>query len=123
MVFGFVAWSASAAHTQVKLILAADAAKPGDTVLAGIHMKMDPTWHTYWQNPGDAGQATSIQWNLPPGITAGEIQWPLPRKLVTGPVIDYGYEDEVVLLVPLKLSADLAPGSHELKAKVIWLEC
>jgi thiol:disulfide interchange protein len=98
-------------------------AKPGDTVLAGIHMRMDPHWHTYWKNPGESGQATSIHWNLPRGITAGEIEWPLPSKMVTGPVITYGYDDEVVLLVPLKLDANLAPGSYDLKAKVNWLEC
>ena len=109
-----VAWSASAATTQVTLVLPVDTAKPGDTVLAGIHMRMNPHWHTYWKNPGDAGEATSIQWNLPRGIAAGEIEWPLPNKIVTGPVITYGYDDEVVLLVPLKLDANLAPGSYQL---------
>jgi thiol:disulfide interchange protein/DsbC/DsbD-like thiol-disulfide interchange protein len=115
--------SAQAAHTQAQLLLAADPARPGDTVLAGVHLKMEPGWHTYWKNPGAAGMATKIEWQLPPGVTAGEIQWPLPEKLPPEEVITYGYENEVVLLVPLTLAKDLKPGPLELKAKLSWLEC
>jgi len=115
--------SAHAAHTQAQLILAADTARPGDTVLAGVHLKMDPGWHTYWKNPGAAGMPTKITWQLPAGVTAGDIQWPLPEKLPPDDVVAYAYENEVVLLVPLKLAADLKPGPLALKAKVSWLEC
>ncbi len=115
--------AAHAAHTQVRLILAADTARPGDTVLAGVDLKMEPGWHTYWKNPGAAGMATQIEWQLPPGVTAGEIQWPLPEKLPPIEVTTYGYDNEVVLIVPLKLAADLKPGPLDLKAKVSWLEC
>jgi thiol:disulfide interchange protein DsbD len=117
------AFTASAAHTQVRLILATDTARPGDTVLAGVDLKMEPGWHTYWKNPGAAGLATKIEWQLPPGITADDIQWPLPEKLPPVEVTTYGYDDEVVLLVPLKLAGDLKPGPLDLKAKVSWLEC
>ena len=115
--------AAHAAHTQARLILSADTAKPGDTVLAGVDLKMEPGWHTYWKNPGAAGYATKIEWQLPPGVTAGEIQWPLPEKLPPAEVTTYGYDNEVVLLVPLKLAADLKSGPLDLKAKVSWLEC
>jgi thiol:disulfide interchange protein DsbD len=115
--------AAHAAHTQVRLILSADTARPGDTVMAGVELKMEPGWHTYWKNPGAAGMATKIEWQLPPGVTAGDIQWPLPEKLPPVEVTTYGYSDEVVLLVPLKLAADLKPGPLDLKAKVSWLEC
>ena len=115
---------ARAAHTQVQLLLSADAARPGDTIWAGVDMKMDPEWHTYWRNPGEAGMATKIQWQLPPGVTAGDIQWPLPEKLPPAEVTTYGYNNEVILLVPLKIAADLKPGmALDLKANVSWLEC
>jgi thiol:disulfide interchange protein DsbD len=117
------ALTASAAHTQARLILPADTARPGDTIWAGVDLKMETDWHTYWKNPGAAGYATKIEWQLPPGVTAGEIQWPLPEKLPPVEVTTYGYDDEVVLLVPLKLAADLKPGPLDLKAKVSWLEC
>ena len=121
--FCLAALTAQAAHTQARLLLSAGTARPGDTVLAGVDLKMEPGWHTYWKNPGAAGMATKIQWQLPPGITAGEIQWPLPEKLPPADVTTYGYDDEVVLLVPLKLAADLKPGPLDLKASVSWLEC
>ena len=121
--FCLAALTAHAAHTQAQLLLSTDAARPGDTVWAGVDLKMDPAWHTYWKNPGEAGMATKIEWHLPPGVTAGEIQWPLPEKLPPAEVTTYGYNNEVILLVPLKLAADLKAGPLDLKAKVSWLEC
>ena len=117
------AFSARAAHTEAQLLLAADTAKPGDTVMAAVQLTMEPGWHTYWKNPGEAGQATAIKWTLPPGVTAGEIQWPLPKKLPPAEITTYGYEDEVVLLVPLTLEKNLPAGPLDLSAKVSWLEC
>ena len=110
--------SLAAHHTQAKLILSADPARPGDTIWAGVDLKMDPGWHTYWKNPGEAGSATKIEWQLPPGVTAGEIQWPLPEKIPPADVTTYGYKNEVMLLVPLKLDASLTAGTLDLKAKV-----
>jgi thiol:disulfide interchange protein DsbD len=121
--FCLAAFDAHAAHTQVQLLLSADPAKPGDTIWAGVDLKMDPGWHTYWKNSGDSGIPTSIKWDLPPGVTAGEIQWPLPKKLPPAEVTTYGYEDEVMLLVPLTLATNLNPGPLDLKANVAWLEC
>src|SRR6266545_1334772 len=127
-----------AAHTEARLVLSATTARPGDAVTAAVHLKMDPGWHTYWKNPGASGQATKIEWQLPAGVTAGEIQWPVPEKFVpqkTGEdgkplpgqldfdVATYVFHDEAALLVPLKLAADLKTGPLELKAKVSWLEC
>jgi thiol:disulfide interchange protein DsbD len=114
--------AARAANTQAQFVLPA-AAKPGDTVLVGVQLKMAPDWHTYWKNPGEAGQATEIKWTLPAGVTAGQIEWPLPHRIPPADVVTYGYEQEVVLLVPLKLDPSLPAGPLNLKAKVSWLEC
>jgi len=115
--------SVQAAHTRASLLLSAVSAKPGDTVLAGVRLQMDPGWHTYWKNPGDSGGPTQIEWQLPPGITAGDTQWPLPEKLTIEEVTTYVFHDEVILLVSLQLATDLKPGLLELKADVSWLEC
>ena len=112
-----------APHTQVRLVLAAETARPGDTVMAAVPMHMDKGWHTYWKNPGGSGQATSVDWELPPGVTAGPIQWPVPEKLPADDLTTYVYQNDVTLLVPLKLASDLKPGPLEIKAKVKWLEC
>ena len=70
-------------HTRARLVLSHETARPGDTVLAGVELTMDAGWHTYWQNGGDSGQPTEIHWALPAGISAGEIQWPVPEKFTT----------------------------------------
>ena len=111
------------AHTQAGLLLEAETAKPGDAVLAGIRLRMDSGWHTYWRSPGAAGSPTTIEWQLPPGIKAGQIEWPLPEKLTEQDLTTYIYKNDVVLLVPLTLSKELKVGSLDLKAKVSWLEC
>ncbi|MDB6125878.1 MAG: thiol:disulfide interchange protein [Pedosphaera sp.] len=115
--------SAFATTTKVRLMLSGEAAKPGDTVTAAISLEMQPHWHSYWKNPGDSGIATRIEWTLPPGVTTGEIQWPIPEKLVTPPLTTYVHSDETVLLVPLKIDSTVAPGPLEIKAKVSWQEC
>jgi thiol:disulfide interchange protein DsbD len=120
---GFAALTARAAHTQVQLLLSANPARPGDTIWAGVDLKMDAGWHTYWKNPGAAGIGTEIKWQLPPGVTAGEIQWPLPEKLPPAEVTTYGYKNEVMLIVPLTLASNLPAGQITLKADVSWLEC
>ncbi len=78
----------------------------------------------YWVNAGDSGEPPSIKWALPTGITAGAMQFPAPRRLPLGPLMDFGYEDEV--LFPITLSADStlkAPSTAQLSAHVNWLVC
>ena len=118
-----VALPARGAHTQATLILPNTSARPGDTIVAGIHLQMDAGWHTYWQNPGASGMPTTIDWQLPAGITADAPKWPVPQKLPDKDLTTYIYRDEVVILVPLKLARNLTAGEVSLKAKVSWLEC
>ncbi|MFM2082842.1 MAG: hypothetical protein RL380_1533 [Verrucomicrobiota bacterium] len=122
-VVALAAASARAAHTQARLVLSAASARPGDTLTAGLHLTMDETWHTYWRNSGDSGMPTKIKWSLPPGVTAGEIHWPLPEKNTAAGLTTYVYEHEVVLLVPLTLASNLPAGPLELRAQATWLEC
>lgn len=120
---GLSAPRAGAAATKVELLLDKDSAPPGKTVLAAVRLTMAPRWHTYWRNGGDVGFPTKIVWELPPGVTAGEIQWPVPGKYFANSLTSYEYAKEAVLLVPLKLATGAAAGRHELTAKVSWLEC
>jgi Thiol:disulfide interchange protein len=115
--------TAEAAHTHARLILSASTARAGETVVAGIHLRMDPEWHTYWKNSGASGIPTTIEWELPEGVTAGDIQWPVPEKLPPNDLVTYIYENEVVLLVPLQLASNLPAGTIPITANVAWLEC
>ncbi|HEX4177438.1 MAG TPA: protein-disulfide reductase DsbD domain-containing protein, partial [Rhizomicrobium sp.] len=98
------------------------AVAPGGTVTVALEEKIAPGWHTYWKNPGDAGAPTDIQWTLPPGWKAGAIQWPRPKRLPVGPLMDYGYEGTPWLLTTLTAPAD-AKGPVTLSAHVSWLVC
>src|ERR1043165_2733134 len=119
-----MAWTAQGAgKTEVRLLLDKEKAVAGDTVLAGVQLRMPPRWHTYWRNPGDSGDRTKIEWQLPPGITAGEIQWPVPEKLTAAGFTTYVYHDRVLLLVPLQIDRTAPAGPLEIKANVSWLEC
>ncbi len=109
--------------TQVRLLLSHQTAQPGDMVMVGVEFKMRPLWHIYWRNPGESGIPTKIDWDLPKGVTAGEIQWPIPEKAFFSGLNTYEYHGEIILLVPLKIAADAVSGTLELRAKVSWLEC
>jgi DsbC/DsbD-like thiol-disulfide interchange protein len=113
----------AAERTKVRLVLSADSARAGETVIAAVELKMPPLWHTYWRNSGDSGIPTKIAWQLPEGISAGEIQWPIPEKFVEEGLTTYVYHDSVMLLVPLKLSENLLDGAKKIRATVSWLEC
>ncbi|MEC8973904.1 MAG: protein-disulfide reductase DsbD domain-containing protein [Verrucomicrobiota bacterium] len=109
--------------TTAKLLLSHSEAKPGTTVTAGLELTMDDGWHTYWINPGEAGIATSVEWTLPKGVSAGPIQWPTPDKFTALGSIGYGYHGKTILLVPLTITSDAAPGQATISGKVSWLEC
>ena len=112
-------------HTQVRLVADVKSVQPETTFHVGLLMMMDPGWHTYWKNPGEAGLPPEIEWTLPEGITAGEILWPVPHKYVEGgEVVVYGYEKENMLIVPMTASASLSEGTTvTIKAFASWLEC
>lgn len=99
------------------------AAAPGKPAAVGLRLRMDKHWHTYWRNPGDSGLPTKIRWTLPEGWTAGPIQWPHPEAQPVGPLMNYGYSDEVMLLTELTPPAGATPGPVNLTADADWLVC
>jgi len=110
-------------HLKAELVSEYSQLQPGQTVTLALHTEHEPHWHTYWLNPGDSGLATSIQWQLPNGVTAGPIQWPTPKAIRIPPLVNYGYENQAVLLTQLTLPADYSAASLQLIANVDWLVC
>jgi thiol:disulfide interchange protein len=116
--------SAETKHVSARIVADAQAVEPGSTLTIGIHKRILPRWHTYWQNPGDAGMATTIEWKLPGGAKAGEILWPAPKRIMVGPVANYGYEDEVTLLAQINIPENIRTGgTFPIQAVVDWLVC
>ncbi len=120
-----VAGRTSPHHTKISLLSNVRHIQPGVPFTVGVLMKMEEGWHTYWAYAGEAGLPTQIQWKLPRGFTAGEIQWPLPHKYnESGDVLTFGYESETMLLVQITPPSSLQIGSAiTLSAEVSWLEC
>jgi thiol:disulfide interchange protein DsbD len=100
---------------------------PGKPVWVGLQLAHQPHWHTYWKNSGDSGLPTQLEWTLPPGVLAGDIAWPVPKKLPLGKLINYGYEGTVLLPVPLTITPDFKPSPFNpeltVKLKASWLVC
>ena len=111
-------------HAEVELIAEKTALVVGEKNFIGLSIKHAPHWHTYWKNPGDSGYPTKITWEVPSGYGVGEFDWPTPKRLATGPIVNFGYEGEVLL--PVVISVPLAAKVGEsvtLKGKAEWLVC
>ena len=111
-------------HVEAELVAERGGLSPGKTTTVALRLKMQRGWHTYWQNPGEAGLATTIAWTLPAGIAAGPILWPPPRALPTGPLVSYGYEGDALLLTEVAVAPGVAVGVPvTLAARANWLVC
>jgi len=123
---GLSAWAQAvrADNIEAELVTATQGVVPGQVLQVALRLKHAPHWHTYWQVPGDSGLPTRLSWDLPPGWHASELSWPLPQRLPVGPLMNFGYEDEVFLLAQLTPPADLKTGGAAyLNARADWLIC
>lgn len=107
---------------EAELLLERSALNPGNANTVALRLRPDPEWHVYWRNPGDSGIPTALEWTLPQGISAGEIQWPYPHAQRLGELTNYGYEQETLHLVPLQVAAGVQ-GPVTLRARAKWLVC
>ncbi|MET3442114.1 thiol:disulfide interchange protein DsbD [Variovorax paradoxus] len=119
-------------HVRAELVAhAPDGVAPGAPVWVGLQITHQPEWHTYWKNAGDSGLPTELNWTLPAGVSAGEIAWPVPKKIPVGNLANYGYEGTVLLPVPLEVSSNFKPplalgtgaSGLDIRLKATWLVC
>ncbi|WP_405546924.1 protein-disulfide reductase DsbD family protein [Variovorax paradoxus] len=119
-------------HVRAELVAhAPEGVAPGAPVWVGLQITHQPEWHTYWKNAGDSGLPTELNWTLPSGVAAGDIAWPVPRKIPVGNLANYGYEGTVLLPVPLEVSSNFKPplalgagaSTLDVRLKASWLVC
>jgi len=103
-------------------LIAEGAAQPGGEVELALHMRTNPGWHGYWQNPGDAGLPMDIKWRLPAGFAVGPLRYPVPSRLTVAGLMNYVYERDYAVLVRLKVPRD-ARGTIPIRAEARWLAC
>jgi len=111
-------------HVKLELVSEQNALVSKEELFLGIRFTLQDGWHTYWINPGDSGEAPRIEWQLPVGFQAGQVQWPYPERLATPPFADYGYENGVLLLTSVRPPGKLREGeTAKIAAQVHYLIC
>lgn len=110
-----------AQHLTADLISDSASVARGSEFRLGLHFVLDAGWHVYWQNAGDSGQPPEVKWHAPAGLKVGALEFPVPRRLPLGPLMDYGYEGQV--LFPVKATYTGADNALPLTADVRWLVC
>jgi DsbC/DsbD-like thiol-disulfide interchange protein len=119
---GAIAQVLPSGHVQA-VLLADDHAALDKPFWLGLSLTPEHGWHTYWKNPGDAGMPTRISWDLPPGWSAGDIDWPVPSRIPVGPLANYGYEGPVLLTSQVFPPRDWQGQPVRVVAHAHWLVC
>lgn len=97
---------------------------PGEPVTVGALFQLAPGWHIYWKNPGDVGMPIRLEWELPEGGTMGELQWPVPRRLVEpGDFHVFGYKGAVLLFAKVLVPQGFRGQEATFRMKADWLAC
>ncbi len=109
-------------NVRAELISEVSGVKAGEPFWVALRQTIKPHWHTYWKNPGDSGLPTEIAWTLPAGAKADPIVWPTPSFIDVGGIVNYGFHDDILLLVKITPPAD-ASGTLALNADANWLVC
>jgi DsbC/DsbD-like thiol-disulfide interchange protein len=119
---GPLARTASAPHVSVEIITDTDRPRAGTQGL-GLRFTLEPGWHLYWVNPGDGGAPPEATWHTPAGMTATPFEWPLPERIDSNGLVNYGYRGTVLLPLRLAVAADIASAPAAIRADVRWLVC
>ncbi len=114
------AQSSDQSHAKIELIAER---LPSHRIQAGVRFQLDSGWHIYWQNAGDSGEPPTIRWSLPAGFKTRAIQWPTPKRLGSGSIIDYGYENEVLLIMSIEVPPGSAAENLQIAADVKYIVC
>ncbi len=110
-------------NVPATMIAESQKVKAGQNVTLAFVMEPKPTWHGYWENPGDAGIGMSFDWTLPAGVTAGKAQFQVPDRLLISGIMNYVYKGDYAVLVNLTLSDRVQPGPLPISVKSEWLSC
>ena len=102
----------------VSLVSEADTVSAGHPLRLGLRFRLQPGWHTYWSNPGDAGAPPTVALR---GATAGPLAYPAPQRLREGPFTSYAYTGAVTL--PFTATPPAGSADLSVQAQATWLVC
>mgnify|MGYP000964731189 FL=1 len=116
--------SAKSDHAEGTLVFERSAATPGDSFLGALKLDLAEGWHVYWKNPGDSGLPPTAEWTPSPGVTFGDFRFPAPHAIPLATLMNYGYEQQVVLPFQIQIAADAKPGTEApIGGKIEYLIC
>jgi DsbC/DsbD-like thiol-disulfide interchange protein/cytochrome c biogenesis protein CcdA len=105
------------------LVSEVSAVQPGTTFTVALKMVHSGAWHTYWANPG-TGRPTQLTWDLPEGLTAGPILWPVPEPKTDEIGTSNIYGGTVYLLTDITVAESVSAGATvSIGLKANWLQC
>ncbi|HKQ47331.1 MAG TPA: protein-disulfide reductase DsbD domain-containing protein [Phycisphaerae bacterium] len=112
-------------YVKVRLALEETALTPGKGGHLGVIFDISKDWHVYWRYAGDSGLPPRVDFKLPSGVTIGAALWPAPKRHVEpGDLVDYIFENQLVLMYPITVSEGAVLGSKAaIRADVDWLVC
>lgn len=110
-------------HSDAELVSERSTVAIGGTTTVAVRLTLDPRWHTYWLNPGDAGLPLRVRWSLPDGVAVSALQFPTPKLTPQPPLMSYGYENEVFVLADVTVPASFTGTTLTLTGKADWLAC
>ena len=108
------AWR-EAPQSSVRLIAAGPVAAGDSRLRAGVEIRLNPGWHTYWRYPGDAGVPPHFDWAGSENLAAVEILWPAPKRIVVEGAISIGYEGDLIFPVRVLPADAKRPVKLDLK--------
>src|SRR5262245_5851716 len=109
--------AASTQPVEAKAVVSAAHVQAGTPFDVGVLLRMQPGWHVYWLNPGDAGLPTTVRWTAPEGFSVGPLRWPVPRRFEQpGRGVGYGYAATVLLRARVAPPAAVAGGPVPVQA-------
>jgi DsbC/DsbD-like thiol-disulfide interchange protein len=110
------AWD-TVSHGAARLIAGAMHKSGNDVWLrAGIEIRLDPGWHTYWRYPGDSGVPPTFDFAGSENVQSVAVLWPAPKRFVdSAGGHSIGYFGDVTF--PLRITAldTTKPSSLHLK--------
>jgi thiol:disulfide interchange protein len=109
-------------HGKVELMTEEEAFTPGHPLTVGVMLSLEKDWHTYWSNPGDSGATPRFTLSAPRGFEVGPVDWPLPKRIVTGPLTTFGHEGENLFMFKFTPPGGLRIGQRvaiELKGEFL----
>jgi DsbC/DsbD-like thiol-disulfide interchange protein len=110
-------------HGAARLIAGA-ALESADAKLAraGIEIRLDPGWKTYWRYPGDSGVPPTLDFSASENIKSVTTLWPAPERFADGAGgYSIGYRGDVIL--PLQIVPNDAGKPSSLHLKLSYAVC